>query len=141
MAAYEIGRRSFIKRQTSGTSSDNEWQRLVQRVVTNDSQWQRIITSSTTYGNEWDNEWQRVTTSDTTSDNEWQRMTTSCTTNENEFWVQNETKYSMYNYNIFRNVNYLQIGKLMTYIFNITFIVSTMQVFLHVFAISFVKIY
>ena len=61
-----------------------------------------------------DNEWLRMTTSDTTSDNEWQRMTTSGTTNENEWeqvkewlWVQNETKYAMYNYNILRNVNYL----------------------------------
>ena len=45
--------RSFIKRQTSGTSSDSEWQ----RVTAND--------------NEWYNEWQPVTTSGTTSDNEW----------------------------------------------------------------------
>ena len=36
---------------TSGTKSDNEWQRVVQRVTAND--------------NEWYNEWQRVTTSGT----------------------------------------------------------------------------
>ena len=47
--------RSFIKRQTNGTSSDNEWQRM------------------TTIG----------TTSGTTSDNEWHRETASDTTNEN----------------------------------------------------------
>ena len=35
--------RSFIKRQTSNTSSDNEWynkwQRVPQRVTTNDKEW------------------------------------------------------------------------------------------------------
>ena len=45
--------RSFIKKQTSDTSSNNEWQRVVQRVTT---------IGITSY-----NEWQRVTT----SDNEW----------------------------------------------------------------------
>ena len=62
---------SFIKSQTSGTSSDNEWY----------NEWQRMTTSGTTS----DNEWQRVTTSGTTSDNEWQRMTTSGTTSDNEW--------------------------------------------------------
>ena len=65
--------RSYVKRQTSGTSSDNEWQRVVQRLTTNDNEWQWMAMS--------DNEWQRVvkqvTTSSTTSDNEWQRVTTS----------------------------------------------------------------
>ena len=37
--------RSFIKRQTSGTASDNEWQ----QVTTSDNEWQRITKS--------DNEW------------------------------------------------------------------------------------
>ena len=54
---------SFIKRQTSGTTSDNEWY----------NEWQRMTTSGTTS----ENEWQRVTTSGTRNDNEWQRMTTS----------------------------------------------------------------
>ena len=63
----------FIKRKTSGTSSDNEWQqmttsgnewqRVVQRVV------QRVTVSGTTSDNEWCNKWQRVTMSKTTSDN------------------------------------------------------------------------
>ena len=44
--------RSFIKRHTSGISSENEWQKM------------------TTSDNEWYNEWQRMTTSGTTSDNE-----------------------------------------------------------------------
>ena len=41
--------RSFIKRQTSGTSSDNEWQRMTK----SGNKWQEMKTS--------DNEWQRVT--------------------------------------------------------------------------------
>ena len=49
------------------TTSDNEWQRAVQRV-------QRVTTSDTTSDNEWYNEWQRVTTSGATSDKEWQRV-------------------------------------------------------------------
>ena len=51
---------SFIKRQTSDTSSDNEWhnewQRVVQRETTRDNEWPRVTIN--------DNEWQRVTTSD-----------------------------------------------------------------------------
>ena len=49
---------SFIKRQTSGTSSDNEWYNKWQRVTTND--------------NNWYNEW-RVTTGGI----EWREVTTS----------------------------------------------------------------
>ena len=64
-------KRSFIKRQASGTTSDNEWH----------NEWQRMTTSGTTR----DNEWQRVTTSGTTSDNERQRVTTSGTTSDNEW--------------------------------------------------------
>ena len=59
--------RSFIKRQTSGTSCDNEWQRMVQRVTTNDNVLQRMATSGTTS----DSEWQRVVQRMTTSANEW----------------------------------------------------------------------
>ena len=67
--------RSFIKRQTSGTSSDNEWyiewQRVVQRVTTSgttsDNEWQRVVQQVTTNDNVWYNEWQRMKT----SDNEW----------------------------------------------------------------------
>ena len=65
-----------------------------------------------------DIEWQRITL----GDNEWQRVTTSVTTNENEqkriraskrewFWFQNETIHAMCNYNVFSNINYLQIAK------------------------------
>ena len=57
----------------SDTSSDNKWQRVVQRVTTNGNEWcnkwQRVVQRETTS----DNEWQRVTT----KDNEWQQMTTS----------------------------------------------------------------
>ena len=54
---------SFIKRQTSGMSSDNEWQRVVQRVTTNDNEWQQMATSGTTNDKEWKWVVQRVTTS------------------------------------------------------------------------------
>ena len=57
---------SFIKRQTSGTSSDNEWQRVVQRVTTNDNEWQQVVQRVTKS----ENEWQRVTT----NGNEWQQV-------------------------------------------------------------------
>ena len=47
---------SLMKRQTGGTSSDNEWQRVVQRMTTScttsDNEWQRVITNG--------DEWQRV---------------------------------------------------------------------------------
>ena len=41
---------SFIKRQTSNTSSDKEWQRVVQRLTvsgkTSDNEWQQVIISA-----------------------------------------------------------------------------------------------
>ena len=54
---------SFVKRQTSGTSSDIEWQ----RVITNENEWynewqgvvQRVVSSGTTNDKEW-NDWQWV---------------------------------------------------------------------------------
>ena len=61
--------RSFIKRQTSGISSDNEWQRVTTSGTTSDNEWHQMTTS--------DNEWQRVTTSGAKSDEEWQRATTN----------------------------------------------------------------
>ena len=42
------------------TTSDNEWQRLVQQVTTNDIEWQRVTKN--------DNEWQWMTTSDKTNE-------------------------------------------------------------------------
>ena len=83
--------RSFIKRQTSGISSDNEWQRVTTSGTTSDNEWQRVTTSGTTSDNEWQwmttsyNEWQWVTTSGTTSDKEWQRVIQRVTTNGNEW--------------------------------------------------------
>ena len=62
--------RSFIKRQTSGTTSDSEWTRVVQQMTTNDNEWQRVLQRVTT-----NDEWQRVVQRVTTSDKEWQRMT------------------------------------------------------------------
>ena len=28
---------------TSGTTNDNEWQQVIQRVITNDNEWQRVV--------------------------------------------------------------------------------------------------
>ena len=56
--------------------NDNEWQQVVQRMTTSgtssDNAWQRVTTS--------ENEWKRVTK----NDNEWQRMAASDETNEYE---------------------------------------------------------
>ena len=85
---------------TSGTTSDNEWQ----RVTTDDnkwySEWQRVTTSGTTSDNEWYNEWQRVV----------QRMKA----NESDFRFQNKTTMqcktkvysttSFWKYNIKQNI-------------------------------------
>ena len=60
-------RRSFIKRQMSGASRDNEWQRVVQRVITNDNEWQQVVQRVTTN----DKEWQWVVQRVTKNDNEW----------------------------------------------------------------------
>ena len=115
-----VGNRSFIKTQTSGTSSDNEWQ----RVTTNDnewySEWQRVTTSSTTSDNEWewvtmnDNEWQRVRANDNEWYNEWQRVVQRMKANESDFRFQNEkfmqcktTMYSatsFWKYNVKQNI-------------------------------------
>ena len=92
---FHVTSRSFIKRHASGTSSDNEWQ----RVTTSDNEWynewqrvynewqrvynewqrvvQRVATSGTTSDNEWYNEWQRMTTSGIERYNKWQSVTTS----------------------------------------------------------------
>ena len=60
------------------TTSDNEWERVVQRMKESDNEWyskyQRMTTS--------DNEWQRMTTSNK-NDNEW--MTAGDKTNEYEW--------------------------------------------------------
>ena len=64
---------SFVKRQTRGTSSDNEWQQITISDNERYNEWQRVVqrmTTSlqrvTTNGNEWqqmkmsDREWQKV---------------------------------------------------------------------------------
>ena len=50
---HNIGR-SFIKRPTSGASSDNEWQRVVQQVTTNGNERQQVTT------NVWFTEWKQI---------------------------------------------------------------------------------
>ena len=82
---------SFIKRQTNGTSSNNEWQRM----TTIDNEWYNEWQGMTTSDNEWYNdsdnegynEWQRMTTSDNECCNKWQRVTRNYTTSDNE-WQQ-----------------------------------------------------
>ena len=59
---------------TSGTTSDNQWQRVK------------------TFGRTIDNEWQRVTTSGTTNENEWQRMAVS--DSEGEQWYSEWKRHS-----------------------------------------------
>ena len=97
--------RSFIKRQTSGTSSDSKWWRVVQRVTT----------SGTTSGNKWYNEWQRVvqrvTTSGTKSSNEWQRVTANMAISDSEWqqwynkWKRHSTLQKMYDCRPFNDKN------------------------------------
>ena len=62
------------------TTTDNEWQQVVQQVTTSsktsDNEWQRVTAN--------ENEWQRVVQQVTTNDNRWHRMTRS--DNEWQFW-------------------------------------------------------
>ena len=61
--------RSFIKRQTSRTSSDNEWYNEWHRIATSDNEWQRV-------------EWKRVRTGDI----EWREVTTSGNFSQTSFF-------------------------------------------------------
>ena len=91
-----------------------EWQRVAQRVIASDNEWQRMTTSGNEWQratkndnqwyNEWYNEWQRVITNDSEWYNKWKRIRTS---KREWFWFQNEIIYSMYNFNIFSNIDYL----------------------------------
>ena len=82
----------FIKRQTSGTSNDNdddEWYNEWQRKTTSDNEcyneWQPVVQWVTMS----DNEWQWVIK----NDNEWQWMTASDKISKrSDFKFQNETK-------------------------------------------------
>ena len=76
--------------------------------------------------------------SGTANQKEWNRMRAS---KREWFLFHNEIKYEVYNYNIFSNIDYLKIGKLMTCSVNIIFCISITQLFRHVFAITFVEIY
>ena len=44
--------RSFIKTQTSGTSSENEWQGVATSGTTSDNEWQRVVQRVTRSDNE-----------------------------------------------------------------------------------------
>ena len=71
-------KRSFIKRQTSGTPSDNECQRVATSSKTSDNKWQGVVKRVTTG----DNKWQRMTA----SDSEWKRVTK----NDNEWYNERQ---------------------------------------------------
>ena len=88
-------RRSFIKRQTGGTSSDNQWQRVTTNYNEWYNKWQRVVQRVTTNDNEW--QWT------TTTDNEWQRVVQRMKANESNLCFRMK-QYVMYNYNIFSNV-------------------------------------
>ena len=45
-----------------------------------------------------------MATSGATNENGWKRIRAS---KRDWFWFQNETRYAMYNYNIFNNIDYL----------------------------------
>ena len=66
-----------MKRQTRGSSSDNEWQRMTTSNNEWYNKWQRVIQPVTTNGTTSDNEWQRVVQRVTMKDKEWQQMTMS----------------------------------------------------------------
>ena len=55
---------SFIKRQTSGTSNDNDDDEWYNEWQWSDNEWQWVIEN--------DNEWQWMTASDKTNENEWE---------------------------------------------------------------------
>ena len=67
----------LIKRQTSGKSSDNEWQQM----KSSDTM---ITTSVTTNNNEGKQVIQRMTPNDTEWYNEWKWVITICVTGENK---------------------------------------------------------
>ena len=75
--SLEQRQRSFVKRLTTGSSSDSEWYNEWQRIATSGNEWQRVVQrmamSGTTSDNEWYNEWLGMTTS-AKSDREWQRV-------------------------------------------------------------------
>ena len=68
-------RRSFIRRQTSGISSGNNRQRIVQWVTTSDNKWPRMTASgtTTTSGSASNKESKRMAA----RYNEWQRVAIS----------------------------------------------------------------
>ena len=78
---------SFIKKQMSGTSSDNEWERVTTSGTTSDNEWYNEWQRMTTSDNEWYNKWQRVTTNDNKWYNEWQQVVQQVATSDNR-WHQ-----------------------------------------------------
>ena len=67
-----------------------EWKRVTTSGTTSDNKWQRVTTSGTTSGTTSDNEWQRMTT----NDNEWQWMVQRMTKSDNE-WYNEWQKIAM----------------------------------------------
>ena len=88
-----IKKRSFIKRQTSVTSSDNEWQRMTTRDNEWYNEWQRMTTSDS----EWQRMVQRITTSGATSDKEWQRVIQRVTASDKQIVMSDSEWQQWYN--------------------------------------------
>ena len=67
---------------TSGTTSDNKWQRVAQLVTTNDNEWQRVVQRMATNDIDW--QWVKK------SGNEWQWMSESTGTASESIGKANE---------------------------------------------------
>ena len=70
---------------TSSATSDNEWQRVVQRITTSDNEWQQVTKNG--------KEWQQVktkTTSGTTNAKKWHDKWTWMKANKSDFRFQNK---------------------------------------------------
>ena len=94
----DSNRGSFIKSQMNSTSSDQKWQ-PVTTSATSDNEWQRVVQRITTSDNEWQQvtkngkEWQQVktkTTSGTTNAKKWHDKWTWMKANKSDFRFQNK---------------------------------------------------
>ena len=91
--------------QTNGTSSDNEWQRVVQQMKTNDNEWQRMTASVNS-----DNEWQQMTVSGATYEtyeSKKNRVILSFKMKKSGSWRILFNFYAICDYYIFSNIDNL----------------------------------
>ena len=87
----------------SGTTSDNEWQRVTTSGTTSDNEWQRVTASGTTSYKEWQrmamsgskweqwySEWKRHSTLQRIDDYHHSNDKKRCTTTSRDGWLQLE---------------------------------------------------